>query len=494
MIMVKKSIGIDIGRSHLRAVQIERTQDGLRIEKIFGIQTRRSTDSPVDILRSLTAEHGFDRHAEVAISLPDQAIFFADVEVSNGTLGELEKGNISSLRDYFPIPAEEAIVQVCSARKQAKDKNSVLVAATSNELLQQELDLLHMEKIEPTLVDTPITAALTALAYNHPDSGEGTALVLHVDELALSLAVIQDGHILMVRNIPVRMAPSRHIESLPRQITNVLSREIEITWQKLFGTEPETDLKVYLISATQMAPNLAAAIETEVECHLTIVDPYAHIKAPKGADDSFPVCVAEGLALRKLLPRQYGQVNFLAVGQRQAKAQLNVKKQLVVSGALLGGIIAIWFIGLILQLTQLESRYSTVKAQINDVFRQTLPEEQNIVNPLVQLQQALDEFGQNSEALALFHPGQLTPLETLYTLSTHLPKEGNLKLDDLFITADSIRVTGTCDSFATFSSWRQTLETLPDLHVVEIPNQTLDGQTRKVNFTLSLSSAKTVSP
>jgi len=491
--MTKKSIGIDIGRSHLRAVQIARTPDGLHVEKVFGVQTRRSTDSRADILRSLIAERGFDRHAEVAISLPYQAIFFADVDVSDGTLDELEKGDISALRDYFPIPAEEAIVQVCSARQQSKDKHSVLVTATSDDLLQQELGLLHEDRIEPTLVDTPITADLTSVAYNHPDSGEGTALILHVDELTLSLAVTQDGNILMVRNIPVRLAPSSDDQSLTRQITEVLGREIEITWQKLFGTDPDTDLHIYLISAAQLASNLASAIEAEVECRLTIVNPYAHIDAPEQPDESFPVCVAEGLALRSLLPRQYGQVNFLTVGKTQTASGVNVKKQLVVSGAMLGGIIAIWIVGLVLQLTQLESRYTTVKAQIHDVFHQALPEEQNIVNPVVQLQQALDEFGQNSETLASFHPGRMTPLDTLYTLSTHLPKEGTLKLDDLLIAADSIRVTGTCDSFATFSAWQRTLENLPNLHIVEITNQTLD-QPGKVSFTLSLSSSKTVSP
>lgn len=490
--MTKKSVGIDIGRSHLRAVQIARTPDGFRVEKTFGVQTRRSTDSPAKILRSLMTEHGFDPHAEMVVSLPYHAIFFADVEVSDGTLQELDRGDISALRDYFPIPAEEAIVQVCSARRQDKDKHSVLVTATSSGLLQQELSLLHADKIEPTLVDTPITAALTAVAYNHPDSGKGTAVILHVDELTLSLAVIQDGNILMVRNIPVRMSPTHDAESLTRQITDVLSREIEITWQKLFGVDPETDLRIFLISAPQTASDLAAAIEGEVDCRLTIVDPYAHVEAPEEVDESFPVCVAEGLALRRLLPRQYGQVNFLAPGSARTKDRVNVRKQLAVSGTLLAGIIAIWIVGLILQLTKLESRYATVKAQIHDVFRRTLPEESNVVNPLLQLQQALDAFGQDTEALASFRPGRLTPLEILYTLSAHPPTEGNLKLDDLLIAADSVRVTGSCDSFAAFSRWQRILEDLPGLHIVEAANPKEDRQTRKVLFTLSLSSEEVV--
>jgi len=489
--MTKKSIGIDIGRSHVRAVQIARTSDGFRVEKTFGIQTRRSTDSATDILRSLTTEHDFDRHAQVAVSLPHHAIFFADTEIDGETLNALRRGDISALKDYFPIPSHEAIIQVCSARKQGQDRHLVLVAATSNELLGQQLDLLRTDKIDPVLVDTPITAAHTAVAYNHPDSSEGTALILHVDELTLGLAVIQDGDILAVRNIPVRMSPSHNTESLTRQVTDVLGREIEITWQKLFGADTETNLRIFLISAAQTAQDLATAIEGEVDCNLTVVDPYAHIEGPGHADENYPVCVAEGLALRKLLPPEYGQVNFLAARQTRAKGRPNVKKQLAVSGSLLGGIIAIWIIGLILQLTHLESQYATVRANIQDVFHRTLPGEKS-VSPLVQLQQATETFKQNFGALTSFQRGRLTPLEILYALSTRPPTEGNPKLDDLFIDADSVRIIGSCDSFAAFSDWQRTIEELPDLHIVEEANPNKDGQTGKVNFTLRLSSEETV--
>lgn len=490
--MAKRAIGIDIGRSHLRAVQIARTPDGFQVERTFGAHTRRSTDSPATILQSLTSEHGFDRHADVVVSLPHHAIFFADAEINHATLGELSRGDISALRDYFPISADEAIVQVCSARQQAKDKHSVLVAATSTEMLRRELDLLGEDKIAPTVVETPITAAQTAVAYNHPESGEGTALILHVDELTLSLAVTQDGDILMVRNIPIRMSPAHDSESVMRQITDVLSREIEITWQKLFGKDPDSDLRLFLIAAARMTGDLATAIAAEVDGHLTIVDPYAHVAGPDEPAETYPIGVAEGLALRGLLPAQYGQVNFLAARSMRAKDSVNVKRQLALSGSLLGGIIVIWIISMVLQLTRLESQYATVKAEIRDVFSQTLPEEKNIVNPLAQLEQALDTFEQDSGALSSFRPGRMTPLQILYTLSAHPPTEGNLKLNDLFIAGDSVRVTGSCDSFAAFSEWQHVVEDLPGLHIIEDANPKKDGQTGKVHFTLSLSTEKMV--
>ena len=78
--MVKRCIGIDIGSSCLRAVQVSRAGKGFHIEKVFSLQTRRGSDSAPEILRSLTSKYGFDRRADVAVSMPSDAVFFRNLE------------------------------------------------------------------------------------------------------------------------------------------------------------------------------------------------------------------------------------------------------------------------------------------------------------------------------------------------------------------------------------------------------------------------------
>ena len=76
--MVKRCIGIDIGSSCICAVQVMRTDEGFCVEKVLGTQIRRSTDSPEEVLRLLFNQHGFDRRAEVAISMSHDAVFFQE--------------------------------------------------------------------------------------------------------------------------------------------------------------------------------------------------------------------------------------------------------------------------------------------------------------------------------------------------------------------------------------------------------------------------------
>jgi len=490
--MAKKSIGIDIGRSHLRAVQMVRTPEGFRVEKTFGIQMRRRTDSPANVLRALTTRHGFDRRAEVAVCLPHHAIFFADTEIDGATLEQLRAGTTSVLKDDFPIAADKAMAQVCSTRPAGDDRHAVLVAATSSDLLEEELSLLGEGRLQPTQVETPITAVHAAVAFNHPDCQRGTALILCVERTVLNLAVIHDGNLLMVRNIPMLVPRDSDPESMACQVTETLNREIEITWRKLFDAEPHTELRVYLVAESKAGRYLAAAIEGDVNCRVTLVDPYAKIERAANLDAAFPICVAEGLALRRLLPQSAGSINFLAAHGTSGPVPRNMRKELVFCAGLLAVTAAVWLIGSLVQLSRLESTYAALKGEIEGVTRQTLPEENNIVNPLAQLQQRLNAFRSDSASLTSFHPGRLTPLEILRILSIHRPPAKKLTLDDLFVATDSVRVTGRCDSFGTLLEWQRMLEEIPGFENVDIPSPNRDAETGMVDFTLSLSCGKTV--
>jgi Tfp pilus assembly PilM family ATPase len=489
--MVKRSIGIDMGRFHLRAVQIAQRPDGFCVEKVFARPTRRSTDSPIDMLRALTAEQGFDRNAEVTACLPHHAIFFADIEVDAATLQELRAGHASSLRDDFPIAAEKAIVQVCSARPSPNGRHATLVATTSADLLGEQLTRLAEGKVHPSRIETPITAVHTAVGYNHPDYNEGIALLLVVDESVLSLAVVRDGNLIMVRNIPLRLSRDSDQESVGRQVTEVLGREIEITWRKLFGVDVEADLRVFLVAPLAIASDLTEAIQDVLGCRVILADPFARVLQGEAIEDTSPICLAEGLALRRLLPREAERIDFLRAHTAQTQSTLNLRKELAICGGLLLATAVVWFAGLFVHLSRLESQYGEVKTQIQDIFQATLPGEK-CVDPLAQLQQKLDALHNDGGWLASFQPGRWTPLEILGLLSVHRPTEGDLEFDDVLIAGDSIRVIGQCGSFATFSGWQRVLEEMPGMEIVDEPKPSKDAKTGRVRFTLSLSSGRRV--
>jgi Tfp pilus assembly protein PilN len=488
--MPKRCIGIDIGRSHVCAAQLVRTAEGFRVEKAFAMQTRRSSDSLPATLHSLTERHGFDRRAEAAVCLPLHVFFFADIETDAHGWETIQASDATGVKDYFPIPAQEIITQVCSVLPLEEGKTSVLVAASSRQQLAAGLQSLHEGKITPVGLETPITAVQATILANHPESATGLAVVLYVDPSALALAVMHDGRLLLVRNIPLASAGEPEVEAFVPPMAEVIAQEIEITWRRLFGNDPEPGLRLFLSAPAPLTAALTSALQDKTNGQVVPVNPYACVERGEGVDPDLPIGVAQGLALRALEPQGADRLDFLAAYRARTRPQLRLTRELTVCGGLAAAVALLWTVGLFLQLSSLETRHGQLKQQMAAVFHEAVPQEQNIVDPLAQLQQHLDAFRKERDRMTSLHPNRPAPLEVLSALSRSTPATGALKLQDVRIAAEAVHITGTCDSFTTLSEWQRQLEAIPGLRVVDVPRPTKDAQSGKVRFTIALATGE----
>jgi len=486
--MVRRCVGIEIGPSYLRAVQVSLTGEHFSIEKAFSAQTRRSTDSLSNILRSLSDRFGFDRHADLAVSMPNDAVFFRNLQTDSATLERLRSRDFSSLEYHFPIPPDEIAAQVCSTRQLPGEKWSVLAAAVARTSLRERLQILSEAKVHPRLVDAPIFAVHAAIAVNHPEIAAGQAVIAYVSEHCLTLAVIQDNNILFVRNIPM-VASGDGGGSIEEQIAELLSREAQMTWQRAFGTAIGQQTRIYLVTAIT-CEYLQPLIEESLHCQIVVVDPYAKVMNDADRKADFPIYVAEGLALRVLASELAGGVSFLEAGAANARPKLNIRKEVITCAALVGAIAAVWLVGIFIRLSYLESNYARVKNQIKDTFKAALPEEKNIVNPLVQLEQKLASFRNDYRLFASFDPAALGPFEVLQSISTSAPSQANLRVNDLFISGDSVRISGTCNSFESIYQWQRLLQQVPGFKLVDVQDVQKEPKGGSVSFTMLLSLAK----
>ena len=485
--MAKRCIGIDISPSYLRAAQIVRTGQEFRAERVFSTPIRRSTDLLPEILKSLVSQHGFDRRAEVAVSLPHSGIFFRRVETDFAGLERIRRGDSSALQPDFPIEPDDTVTQVYSYRQLADGRYSVLTAALHNESLQQRLSVLAEVRMHLNLVEAPIFAVHSAIAVNHPEIITGTALIAYVDQSYLTLAVTKDNGILIVRNIPIVSYSETSVDSVQEQIAQVLLREAQITWQKAFGTGIVEDCKIYLVIGDNSYRHLDALIEQNINCQVTVVDPYTKVQSPPDCRADGTLCVAEGLALRLLAPEKAGGTNFLQVHDANREATLDPKKELAVCATLVAAIVVIWIVGLFLRLSYLETSYGHVKNGIREIFESTLPD-QNIVSPLVQLEQEFESFRKDHRLLASFYPNGSSAFDVLYGITKNTPARENVRVDDLSIAADMVRVTGTCDSFESVFEWQRLLREVPGFILVDVQDAQKEPNSGTVHFTIVLSS------
>ena len=487
--MVKRCIGIDIGSSHLHAVQLSRTNGQVHLEKVFNTPMRRRKDSPSDILKTLIKQQGFDRRANVAIAMPNDAVFFRCVQTDSAAAGQMREPGKFALEHNFPIQPDEIITQECSRRQLPDEKYSVLIAAAAETSLRERLNLFIGTKIHPKLVETAIFAVHSTIAVNHPEVSSGTAIIAYIDESYLTLAVTRENNILIVRNIPIVSSSENNIDTVHEKLAELLSREVEITWQRVFGTEIEEGCKIYVAATDRICEAFKAIIEENLNCQITVVDPYAKVKKPQEHKSDATACVAEGLALRLLAPEKTKGINFLEADNSNIKPALNLKKELVICAILAAAIAAVSLSGLFVRLSHLETKYTQVKNEIREIFQRTLPEETNIVNPLAQLEQKLQSLRRNYTLFSSVSAARLGPFEVLHAITTSIPAEANININSMLITTESVRLTGTSQSFESVYNWQRSLEKIQDFSDMDVQNIRREPESQLVHFTMSISLA-----
>lgn len=485
--MIKRSIGIDIGSFGLCAVQASRATGQFRIEKTFSTPTRRSSDSMPDILRSLASQHGFDRRAEVAISMPHNTVFFRNLAACSGNVEQAHELADSVLEHNFPMQSDEIVAQSCSHHQLPGEEYSVLTAAVARKSLHERLNTLAGTRMNPALVDAVIFAIHSTITVNHPEIKTGKAIIAYVDEHYIALAITQDNNILIVRNIIIDSLSGNDADLAQKRIAETLSNEVKITWQKVFRCEIEENTRIYLASGDCGLSGLEALVEEHPHCQAIAVNPYARVESSSDSHSDASICVAEGLALRALAPEETTGVNFLENDNAEVKPTFDLKKDFKICAKLVAAIAVISLIGLFIQSSRLETRYTDIKNEIKEVFQQTLPEEKNIVNPLVQLEQKLQSLQKDYSLFGPVSGATTGPAEILYAITKSLPLGASISIDSMLITTDSVRLTGTSRSFEPMYNWQRLLQDIPQFSTVDVQDIRRQQNGELVNFTILIS-------
>jgi Tfp pilus assembly PilM family ATPase/Tfp pilus assembly protein PilN len=483
--MVKRCIGIDIGSSYLRAVQMVRRGEDVCIEKVFSMRTRRNTDSPADIIRSMVRQYKFDRRADVAVSMPSNTVFFRNLETDSAGAERIRSLDSSALEHDFPMQSDEIVAQVCSYCRLPGEKCSVLTAAVPKKLLHERLSILAGAGMNPALVDAEIFAVHSTVAINYPEIMAGRAIIVYVNESYFVLAVTQNNNILIVRNVPIISHSGSSINSVQEQITDVLPYEAQITWRKAFDEEIRENTKIYLVSGDSAFDGLETLVMENLNCQIISVNPYAKMESPADCSDDAGICVAEGLALRALAPEAAAGINFLNADNADIKPALNLKREFAIFASLAVAVVVVSLIGLFMRLSHLETEYSHIRNEIRNVFQQTLPEEKNVINPLVQLEQKLQPLRKDYTLLSSVYGAGVGPVEILYTIGKSIPSGANINIDNMLISAGSVRLSGNSRSFESIYSWQRLLEKNPLFPAVDVQDIHREPESGLIRFTIS---------
>jgi general secretion pathway protein L len=132
---------------------------------------------------------------------------------------------------------------------------------------------------------------------------------------------------------------------------------------------------------------------------------------------------------------------------------------------------------------RLNTRYEALRQEIRRVFTTALPDQQTIVSEKAQLQDAVAALQSRQR---LMTGAAASPLELLRQLSSTLPEQVNLDLDEWTLDDESVRLRGTTTSFDAAETIKTAAAGLGVFREVQLKDVKTTAGGKKVSFALQM--------
>jgi type IV pilus assembly protein PilM len=186
----KKVVGLDIGSSVVKAIQLRRAGRSLELER-FGVaeiypgMDKRSEagnrrEAKVDAIRRAMADGGINAKYSIS-AISGESIIVRYIQLPEMPETELKGAIRWEAEDYVPFPLDEVnLDSMILGRSEAggAGKIDVLLVAAKKELVAEHVDLLKGADLQPAIVDVDSFAFLNAFELNYlPNASEVVALL-----------------------------------------------------------------------------------------------------------------------------------------------------------------------------------------------------------------------------------------------------------------------------------------------------------------------------
>ena len=183
-------IGLDIGSSAVRAVQVSTGRGPATLEKLGQVMLPPGTvrdgeivdsDAVAAAIRELWSRYKL-KGRKVALGLANQQVVVRQIDLPYLPEEELRKSLSFQVQDYIPIAVDQAILDFHILEEYETESGErftrVLLVAAQREMISQILDAVEKAKLEPIGLDLDAFAVLRSLAPESViDDPEGELLI-----------------------------------------------------------------------------------------------------------------------------------------------------------------------------------------------------------------------------------------------------------------------------------------------------------------------------
>jgi general secretion pathway protein L len=516
--MVVDCIGLDLGRTAIKAVRFRRRLSGREELTFMGQKLPPAGALPTDDERVTAGLRAFvERHKPagsiLVTSLPCQDLFVRTLRLPFSDPKKLAQVVPFEVETLLPLPLDEVAIDclplpAAGRRRETDDGGThVLVAAAPKATLTHHLGLLAEAGLEPEAVNID-ALALYALARHlsrhghrlHPDCA-----IIDVGASKTTLCLLHHGHPWMLRTVALggraltqalaarygltlaeaerrkRASSAQHLEPWLAPLV----KEIHFTLHAYQATT-QTRIRQCVLSGggstlKELPDYLSRVLEVPAVVHSGALQ----------ADCPPAFSVALGLAMQPKVPRpaarlglalSHPAINFKQ-GTERARAAAISGRELRVAAA---GLLVLCLLGLAdlwVHVTMKETQVRQVKAALQGQFHERFGLD---APPGEEVNQARARLDGLRKTIASLENGQARVLPGLTELSRRLPKDIPVKIHSLTQEEHSLHLEAEAGSFESVERIKQALLASDQLTDVSLSGTRVGASPTQVLFRISL--------
>jgi general secretion pathway protein L len=466
-------VGLEVTEGYIGAVQVYNSLKGLEIDRI-AFREIESPDQVSQELMEFFAKEGL-RHDMIITCLPTSSSIVRQIPLPFDKVKKIDKVIKYQMEPYLPYPVDKIVVDFLPTGP----KDNITTIGVQKELLAEHITKLSGAKLTPQVVSLDDLALFHLYTHNKREEEAGKVVcIFHCGHDENVIQIIYENRLDFIRALP---KGGKKLE----QLTNTL---------KLFQLEkPDVRISEILLTGySGLNQGMADRISAVTKTKASVWRPFDALMNKKSQVDTAlqaKLSVPLGLAMSVAHPPD--KVFDLRKEEFTNRTSLNLKKTFTFMFSAILVLVFLFTFNVYQKLYISEKRHSELKQEIRQIFSSTFPKTGLIVKgqELAQMSRKIDEETGKYKWLEDL-TGEGKALDILMVLSRNVSGFPDVKIDNLSIEENDIRLHGHTASFETVDKLKQKLTGSGYFKVVRLVGAKMDKKKEAVRFNFALEKNK----
>jgi type IV pilus assembly protein PilM len=221
---LKNAVGLDIGSSSIKLVQIKEVRKRYALENFAVLDLPPNTivegaiHQPKDLTEMISELKKRMKVKEVALSIGGHSLITKKISLPARTEAELAESIKWEAEQYIPFNLSDVYLDFNTIQLRAElGQMDVLLVAAKKDVVNQYVDIVKSAGLKPVIVDADCFAVQNCLEYNYGLDPNLHTAIIHIGAENLNINVIAYGLTTFTRDL--QLGGNLYTQALQKQLT-----------------------------------------------------------------------------------------------------------------------------------------------------------------------------------------------------------------------------------------------------------------------------------